>query len=611
MKNFLLLFAFLSFNLFAQTSVSGDVSGTWTLAGSPYNVTGDLTILDAQTLTIEPGVTVNFTGYYKLTVLGSISALGTASDSIFFTTPDTAIGWNGIRFTNTPSTNDSSIFTYCKIEGGKTPATGTGDIGYGGGIFIRGFGKIRFSSCLFQYNKARWGGAISARDYASITIENSTFRLNYAQFSGAAIRLHDYCDALIRFNEIYGNSVSSGGAGFYFYRSNPYVYNNLVYNNTATSNGAAMNMDNSSPIVVNNLMVNNSSGNGGAIYITTLSQAKFNNNTIANNTANNGGAVYINLSSAPTFTNTIIWGNTASFGTQVYIANDNSDPNFIYSLIQHGTIGFYGNGSGGNYNGTYQNNVEVDPLFTGSGNHPFSISQNSPALDAGTPDTTGLYLPSIDLAGGLRVDSNAIDMGAYEYQTFIPVELISFTASVNNNSVTLNWMTATETNNKGFEIERLKDYSASGKKLQSWEKVGFINGNGTTTEVSLYSFHDKDVSAGKYIYRLIQIDYDGTATELKQAEIEITAPAEFALLQNYPNPFNPVTNFVFRVSSFEFVSLKVYDILGNEAASLVNEVKEPGEYEIEWNASSLSSGVYFYQLKAGSFSSTKKLILMK
>lgn len=189
----------------------------------------------------------------------------------------------------------------------------------------------------------------------------------------------------------------------------------------------------------------------------------------------------------------------------------------------------------------------------------------------------------------------------------VPVELISFTAAKAGNSVHLKWSTATETNNKGFEVER----KAQDAESMAWGKIGFVEGSGTSTEVQNYSFEDKNLSAGKYFYRLKQIDFDGTFEYLKEAEANVAAPGEFVLYQNYPNPFNPVTNFGVRISNSGFVSLKVYDILGNEIAVIVNEVKEAGEYEFEWNALGLNSGVYFYQLQTNSFSDTKKLLLLK
>jgi len=200
----------------------------------------------------------------------------------------------------------------------------------------------------------------------------------------------------------------------------------------------------------------------------------------------------------------------------------------------------------------------------------------------------------------------------------VPVELISFTSKVDNYVVSLFWQTATETNNQGFEIERLQDSKI--EKLQDWKTIAFVPGFGTTTEPRSYSFVDEDVATGKYKYRLKQIDLDGSFEYSQEVEAEVKAPNVFSLEQNYPNPFNPSTKIKYTIpegvrSEKQNVVLKVYDVLGNEVATLINEAQEPGVYEVEFNPSSgirnLVSGIYFYQLKAGSFAETKKMIILK
>lgn len=197
----------------------------------------------------------------------------------------------------------------------------------------------------------------------------------------------------------------------------------------------------------------------------------------------------------------------------------------------------------------------------------------------------------------------------------VPVELASFTASVNGNNVLLNWVTVSEVNNRGFEIERASSLPAgkagSTSPLQGWEKIGFVNGNGTTTEMKFYSFIDNYVDVGSYLYRLKQIDFNGTFGYSKTIEAEIVNPENYELSQNFPNPFNPNTVIVYHLPIIGAVTLKVFDILGNEVATLVDEYKPAGSYEVEFNASGLSSGIYFYKLHSGSFIETKKMILLR
>jgi len=191
----------------------------------------------------------------------------------------------------------------------------------------------------------------------------------------------------------------------------------------------------------------------------------------------------------------------------------------------------------------------------------------------------------------------------------LPVELTSFVSNVSGNFVTLNWTTATETNNSGFDIERR---DAKSETQDVWNKIGFVNGNGTTTSPNNYEFTDRNLSSGKYNYRLKQIDFNGNYEYHNLAdEVVIGVPEKFSLEQNYPNPFNPSTNLEFGISDLEFVSLKVYNSLGKEVATLVNEIKPAGRYEVTFDGSNLSSGVYFYKIEAGSFSAVKRMILIR
>jgi photosystem II stability/assembly factor-like uncharacterized protein len=189
----------------------------------------------------------------------------------------------------------------------------------------------------------------------------------------------------------------------------------------------------------------------------------------------------------------------------------------------------------------------------------------------------------------------------------VPVELTSFNASVSGNTVTLNWITSTEKNNFGFDVER-------SKVGDSWTKVGFVNGFGTTTELKEYSFTDGKLAAGTYNYRIKQLDFDGTYKYYNLSEsIEIGSPNVYELAQNYPNPFNPSTVINFSIPKAGLVTMKVFNVLGKEVATIINEKKDAGNYSVELNASKfgMSSGVYFYTLESGSFKSTKKMIMIK
>jgi len=191
----------------------------------------------------------------------------------------------------------------------------------------------------------------------------------------------------------------------------------------------------------------------------------------------------------------------------------------------------------------------------------------------------------------------------------IPVELTSFSASVNEMDVTLNWITATEINNMGFEVQR----SSNGS---DYTRVAFVEGHGTIAETQNYTYSDKNLNVGAYTYRLKQIDFDGTSELSDLVEVEIIAPAVFALEQNYPNPFNPSTKIKFSLAADSRVSLTVFDVLGQKVMTLVNGNLSAGSHNISFNASNLNSGVYFYRIDAvgvdgANFTSVKKMILTK
>lgn len=186
----------------------------------------------------------------------------------------------------------------------------------------------------------------------------------------------------------------------------------------------------------------------------------------------------------------------------------------------------------------------------------------------------------------------------------VPVELSSFTASFNRSIVNLNWETKTEVNNYGFEVERASNN-------QVWEKIGFVSGSGNSNSPKAYSYTDKTASSGKYTYRLKQIDTDGDYSYSKEAEVDLGRPAAYSLEQNYPNPFNPTTKISYQIPVQSAVQIDVFNSIGEKVAALVNEVKEPGYYEVEFNAENLSSGIYMYKIQSGKYTATKKMILLK
>jgi hypothetical protein len=209
----------------------------------------------------------------------------------------------------------------------------------------------------------------------------------------------------------------------------------------------------------------------------------------------------------------------------------------------------------------------------------------------------------------LGVPNPSCNFIIYGSQTFVPVELSSFSANVNNGNVLIKWSTASELNNKGFEVQ---------KKIQGSDfvTIAFIEGMGTTAEKQDYSFSDNSVLPGKYTYRLKQNDFDGKFEYSNEIEVEVSAPSVYTLSQNYPNPFNPNTNIIFSLAVESKVKLEVFNLLGEEVEMVINSNLSAGEHKVDFNATGLNSGIYFYKLTASgidgsSFSSIKKMTLMK
>ncbi len=232
-------------------------------------------------------------------------------------------------------------------------------------------------------------------------------------------------------------------------------------------------------------------------------------------------------------------------------------------------------------------------------------------LDDDTAPPT--YISGTDFNGTTGSDA---DFTSADYLAFgtlpLPVELTSFNALTTSNGILLNWQTATEVNNYGFEIERAVTSTSS---VTEWEKIGFVEGHGNSNSPKNYEFTDTStpLSASTVSYRLKQIDIDGNYEYSDVVEVNVAnqTPSKYELSQNYPNPFNPTTEINFSIPTNENVSIKVFNLLGEEVAQVINKELLAGSHKIQFDASKLSSGIYFYKMVSGKFVSVKKMILMK
>jgi hypothetical protein len=425
MKKLIGIFLIVSFHLNAQTLVpAGSVSGTWNTSGSPYLIQGGIFVPNGSTLTIQPGVTVNFQNHYKLLVLGRLLAVGTANDSIYFTAADTSAGWYGIRFDNTASSNDTSRFSYCSIKYGK--ANGSGNDAYGGAFLFNNFSKVVVANCRIFRNTnysiycvsssprilnntihRNSGGAITntngsvpkiignliANNYgAGInggtnievhyntisfnsgvgifmsnggTVTYNTISHNNSSFWGGGIYISSPGTVLISHNIISYNicTNSAYGGGIFCYSGNNTVTYNIITNNQSAS-GAGIYCLQQDPVVSNNLIANNtatgSTGKGGGI-LCYGNNPSFTNNTIVNNSAPKGGGIYFGGTTTANVVNCILYGNTALDGNEVYLQDQTSAPNFDHCDIEGGTASFGLNGNV--YLGNFTNNISSNPNF--------------------------------------------------------------------------------------------------------------------------------------------------------------------------------------------------------------------------------------------------------
>jgi len=393
-------------------------------------VTDDIMVASGQVLNISPGTLVQFNGHYRFRVDGQVLAMGMEGDSILFTVSDTTGfsnlqsgdgAWNGLWFYHLSPVNDSSIFEYCEFEFGKAAFDNDSTNWYGGAACVREFDRLRFSNCRFVNNRAyKNGGAIYAKD-ATFKIEHSAFENNFCGQPtlygyGGGICL-EYSNAVICRNYFINNRSTGVGGGLSFEYSDPQIESNHFYDNYSAIGGGFVCLRSSGTRpIVNNLVEANSSlffGGGIAVLETTM---PFTNNTVVANFSGAGGGLYFNASSFSVFKNCVVWDNydLGGGGPQVYIWDTFSAPEFYYCDVEDGAEQFGGTGGGGGFIGVYENCYEIDPLFTGTGQHPYQPSPNSICINNGTPDTSGLYLPEYDFAGNNRIMNYYLDIGAYE-----------------------------------------------------------------------------------------------------------------------------------------------------------------------------------------------------
>jgi hypothetical protein len=561
----------------------GVVTGNFPL----YEVTNKIIVSMNDKVTILPGTTIQFINAVSgFEINGRFIASGTPSDSIYFTSPVAdSTGWyTGFRFNSTA------------VD----------------------------SECIISYSSIKYA------DYGMHCVDaNPTFQNNYLFKCGRGAQLST-SDAKILNNVIersyeYGILINLN--------SNPIIENNIIrFNNTqgtSAKNQVSIGIQgNNSPVIRNNVIRGGSSIPTGGISLWVAGSSNFSNMIVENN------EIYDN-----------------SFGITVYVTSGTSNARIVNNKIYDNKINPNQqiSGSGININGIPGNT----PVISGNeiyGNWWGITIQNGTSVQAGpnpnignieNADTTddGYNIIYNNIQGTTHYDlynnctndiyaqnndwrvydSTAIDNNIFHktdnslhglvkfipFSLFIPVELTSFTAIAEGNDVYFNWTTSSESNNKGFEIQINEN--------NEWLIIGFVEGKGTTTEITSYNFFHKNIPAGKHSYRLKQINQDGSYHIYETIEVEILQPLEFALFQNYPNPFNPSTVIELRIpeNSTGAATLKVFDVLGKEVSVLLNGYITSGIHKFEFDGKNLAAGIYFYELRSGETYFIKKMMLIK
>ena len=456
MKNpiaILLVFVFISpMSLFSQTTIpGGDVSGTWLKENSPYLVTGNIVVPQDSTLIIEPGVFVMFQQSRKITIEGTIKAKGTVNDSIYFTNDNSKESgsikkgkgeWRGIEFLGN-SSEDTSMFYYCRMEYSESVSSSSSHYGYGGLFYIGASDNIHIKHCDISNNTAVYGGAFFISTSENIVISENYIHDNSASDRGAGFYLHSSCT--INRNLI-ANNISHWGGGFYVADYSPKIINNLICNNIADVGAGFFIFD--------------AYFAPGYDYIA--------NNTIANNIANDYAPAILLADSYIIFINCIIYNNSSPENDHQIFLQWGAETSFHYCDIQGGIEGIKTD-TGEPFEGTYENNIDSDPWFLWGTNDKYALQKGSPCINAGTPDTTGLLMPEYDFAGNLRINGDTIDMGAYEYQFTVSIEdidNISFIRIFPNPTSGQLWI---KNSSNGEDFISVEIFNSLGKKLLEFE----------------------------------------------------------------------------------------------------------------------------------------------
>ena len=508
------------------------------------------------------------------------------------------------------------------------------DCGHGGGLFLNQTWGTYDNMNIHDNTASMHGGGVWSSMGSEWTMSNSVVSNNVAPWFGGGFGFWDHnsedMNATLVNVTIANNVAQSGwgghGGGVWANNSSTVFEECSFIDNVSNSNGGAVNYwgGSSSPVFKNSFFDGNSSTyNGGAIYIAPDAQGfHVEYCTFVNNSTANGNGAALQTNQPGTVINSTFYGNTApadggTLGIGDYVFVDvynsifwNEDVTYEisgyanYSTLYHSLVQPMGNDS---YDGLWNTwgfgNIDVDPLLTNPSEGDYTLTSESPCIDAGIADLDGDGVEDITVYTG-----SAPDMGAYEMSI---AALDGFVMYPSETYVILTWDPATEDDFQYYLLERSTDEE-------------FTEGNTVSNYLMSNYFEDNTLEYDtEYFYRVSFLASDWSElSEVLSVTLQWMSvdgdqlPKTFALHQNYPNPFNPVTNLSYDLPEDAMVTIAIYDMMGKVVRTLVNGQQSAGYKTLQWNATNnggrpISAGLYIYTIQAGTFNQTRKMILLK
>ena len=579
--------------------IEENVSGTWHKAGSPYYICQNVTIAEGDKLEIAPGTEIIFTGSYKfeIGIDAQLVAKGTETDSIYFFAIDSQKTWLGLDFKN--SGVDDTL-SYCVITNGQKD-------GKGGAISISSSSPVICHSKILK-NKASYGGAISIyKSRAKLT--NLMLSENHADFVGGAFYI-DESSPTISNATVFKNEAKNGGA-FYLYCSLLNISNSVIFKNKA-DNGGAISGYKSSPLLKNVTITQNEALScGGALNLSGFNFFKIKNSILWANKADSGATL--------SFRQSYPKPDSIEFN---YSNIDTSSAEWIFkeqeSYNNRKIIQWFGN-------------TCADPLFNDPDQENFTLQLDSPCIDGGDPNENfgeepfpHGYCINLGVYGGTV---NAATTN-HALLTFVPNPLDFGTLKVNGtkakichlkngspSTIHINRLTLSDSTNfsisrfsQGVNLTNLK-LTLESREIDSI-KVQFSPTQNIEQEYVAYILIKMDECPNK------KIEIRAQTSEYEPYQDWEPIPRKPELAQNYPNPFNSETTIEYRMHRDDYVTLKIYNLLGREIRTLEKKNARAGLNRVIWDGKdnegkTVVSGLYFYQMKTGYYRRLKKMILIK